>query len=303
MTNSNAGSNQGKKPVVKVQRRRPSGQTSTGARPRAQAPRREGRTDQQSGYRQEQTTGYTPSQSTGSSQSAGPTQQPSSGQQPSRPAFSIPGMTQRVGGTGGRGCSLRTLLLVVVLIAVVFLAMKCLGGLGDLGSSLGGLLPQDSEPYEEPQGGGLVAAPTAIPATRVPTQPFVAPTRPATGGDNWLIMLYQDADDKVLEKDIYVDLNEAERIGSTDNIQIVTQIDRFTGGYADDGNWTGTRRYYVTQDRDLNRVGSQLIEEIGEANMADGDTLIDFCTWAIKTFPADKVVLIMSDHGMGWPGG
>jgi hypothetical protein len=29
-------------------------------------------------------------------------------------------------------------------------------------------------------------------------------------------MLYQDADDKILEKDIYIDLNEAERIGSSD---------------------------------------------------------------------------------------
>ncbi|MEA3441765.1 MAG: clostripain-related cysteine peptidase [Chloroflexota bacterium] len=37
--------------------------------------------------------------------------------------------------------------------------------------------------------------------------------------------------------------------------------------------------------------------------MADGDTLADFVTWAVETFPADKHVLILSDHGMGWPGG
>ena len=37
--------------------------------------------------------------------------------------------------------------------------------------------------------------------------------------------------------------------------------------------------------------------------MADGDTLVDFVTWAMKTYPADKYVLILSDHGMGWPGG
>jgi len=33
--------------------------------------------------------------------------------------------------------------------------------------------------------------------------------------DTWLVMLYQDADDKILEQDIYVDLNEAERVGSS----------------------------------------------------------------------------------------
>ena len=37
--------------------------------------------------------------------------------------------------------------------------------------------------------------------------------------------------------------------------------------------------------------------------MSDGDTLVDFVTWAVDTFPADKHALILSDHGMGWPGG
>jgi hypothetical protein len=30
---------------------------------------------------------------------------------------------------------------------------------------------------------------------------------------------------------------------------------------------------------------------------------VDFVTWAIQTYPAEKHVLILSDHGMGWPGG
>ncbi len=37
--------------------------------------------------------------------------------------------------------------------------------------------------------------------------------------------------------------------------------------------------------------------------MASPESLIDFATWAMETYPADKYVLIMSDHGMGWPGG
>src|SRR5512141_3186104 len=32
--------------------------------------------------------------------------------------------------------------------------------------------------------------------------------------DTWLVMLYQDADDEILEKDIFIDLNEAEMVGS-----------------------------------------------------------------------------------------
>jgi hypothetical protein len=83
----------------------------------------------------------------------------------------------------------------------------------------------------------------------------------------------------------------------------VAQVDRFQAGYRGDGDWSSTKRFYVTLDPDLNRVHSQEVADLGEVNMADGDTLVDFATWAIDTFPADKYVLILSDHGMGWPGG
>jgi len=146
------------------------------------------------------------------------------------------------------------------------------------------------------------AAPAKPTRTPAPTQAVVQP--PASSGDQkWLVMLYQDADDKILEQDIYIDLNEAERAGSTDRVQIVAQMDRYRGGFSDDGNWTSTKRFYVTQDDDLTRVRSQQLAELGEVNMSDSDTLVDFVTWAIRSYPADKYVLILSDHGMGWPGG
>jgi hypothetical protein len=125
----------------------------------------------------------------------------------------------------------------------------------------------------------------------------------ATSEDTWLIMMYQDADDKILEKDIYIDLNEAERVGSSANVQIVAQIDRYRGGYQGDGDWVSARRYYVTQDDDLQSIHSDKLMDLGEVNMADGQTLVDFVTWAMQNYPSDKYALILSDHGMGWPGG
>ncbi|MEJ5199977.1 MAG: clostripain-related cysteine peptidase, partial [Anaerolineae bacterium] len=53
----------------------------------------------------------------------------------------------------------------------------------------------------------------------------------------------------------------------------------------------------------LNTVRSKLVADLGNVNMADPKTLVDFALWAMKTYPADKYVLILSDHGMGWPGG
>ncbi len=116
-------------------------------------------------------------------------------------------------------------------------------------------------------------------------------------------MLYSDADDNVLEQDILLDLQEAELVGSTDQVTIVAQTDRFKGGYAGMEDWTGARRLLITQDDDMDSFGSQVLEDLGEVNMADGATLQAFIEWAVTNFPAQKRMLIMSDHGAGWPGG
>jgi hypothetical protein len=116
-------------------------------------------------------------------------------------------------------------------------------------------------------------------------------------------MLYQDADDETLERDMFIDLNEAEIVGSTEAVTIVAQLDRYEDGFDGDGDWTGTRRYRVTQGDDLEAIESEEIEDLGEVDMSDPQTLVDFATWAMATYPAERYALIMSDHGMGWLGG
>ncbi len=186
------------------------------------------------------------------------------------------------GGLGGCG----TILVLILLVGYFLLSGG--GGL-DLGAPAEE--PYVEQPYQEqPQ---QPAAP----------QTGFTPPVAAGSGQTWLVMLYQDADDQILEKDIYIDLNEAERVGSSDNVHIVAQIDRFRAGYTGDGDWTSARRYYVTRDDDLTRVGSQLVQDLGEADMGSGDSLVDFVSWAVTTFPAERTILILSDHGLGWPGG
>jgi hypothetical protein len=197
------------------------------------------------------------------------------------------------GRVGGGGCSSQLLVIgLFVVLAVCALAVMLFLG------------PQDSGdiayPPPTPTSDAFDAFVPDTPTT--PPEPFIPPST-ASEEQTWLVMLYQDADDKILEQDIYVDLNEAERVGSSDRVHIVTQVDRYRAGYQGDGNWSTAKRFYVTQDDDLQRVRSQQVADLGEVNMSDGGTLVDFVTWAVETFPADKHVLIMSDHGMGWPGG
>ncbi len=199
-----------------------------------------------------------------------------------RPAFG--GMPSRGGQIGGCGT------LIVLLLIVGYYLLSGGQGLNPGTSTDQGTYA--TEPIHQQ------AEQPALPASN-----FTPPVPAATGKQTWTVMLYQDADDQVLEQDIYLDLNEAERIGSSGNVRIVAQIDRYRAGFQGDGNWTSTRRYYVTQDSDLNRVGSQLVQDLGEADMSSGQTLVDFVQWAAQTYPADHYVLILSDHGMGWPGG
>ncbi len=200
---------------------------------------------------------------------------------PSGGGFSSRG--RQVGGCGS--------ILVVILIVAFFIFSN-----GQIDLTGGGSdQPVDQNPYvEEPQQAELPSAPESN---------FTPPVAASGAGQTWTIMLYQDADDQILEKDIFVDLNEAERVGSSDRVKIVAQIDRFAGAFRGDGDWTGTRRYYVTQDNDLNAIHSEVAQELGEANMGDGQSLVDFVQWSVQNFPADRYVLILSDHGMGWPGG
>lgn len=130
-------------------------------------------------------------------------------------------------------------------------------------------------------------------------------TVPPVVGDSgtWLVMMYEDADDEILEEDMVYDLNEAELIGSTDQVTMVAQLDRYVGGYAGDGDVTSTKRYLLTQDSDIYTINSQELADLGEMDMGDGATLQEFATWAIRTYPAEHYVLILSDHGGGWTGG
>ena len=223
----------------------------------------------------------------------------------------------RPGGGGSMqiprgGCGLA----IVALLVIGFLVLRGFGGGGS--SNDGGVTSNDqvaSQPVatEAPLQAAATEAPIQVEVptlapTATPRPPAEASSAGAAGtagtkaGQTWTVLLYQDADDQVLEKDIMTDLNEAERVGSTDRVNIVSQIDRYKGAYTGDGNWDDTRRYYVKNDQDLNNLNSELLAK-GEANMSDGNTLVDFVKWGMEKYPADKYVLILSDHGMGWPGG
>jgi len=126
----------------------------------------------------------------------------------------------------------------------------------------------------------------------------------------WTVMIYLDSDNN-LEMAGIDDINGMEMVGSTSEVNIVVQIDRIpysvlassNEGYLDDtsnNDWTTTRRYYITQDFDPIQINSQLISDLGELNMGDPQTLVDFANWAMTNYTAKKYLLVIWNHGGGF---
>lgn len=124
------------------------------------------------------------------------------------------------------------------------------------------------------------------------------------GRKKWTVLAYICSDND-LERFGLQDVNEMERVGSSEDVNIVAQVDRMRGGDGDtisDGNWVGTRRYFVNKDDDLGKIGSKMVMNLGEQCMGNKATLADFLKWGVKTYPADNVLVVVWNHGAGWAG-
>ncbi len=122
----------------------------------------------------------------------------------------------------------------------------------------------------------------------------------------WTILMYAMADCD-LEGFMVDDLIEAVQAKPSDRIRVVVQIDRAeesepersysgrpVGGLP---AWTSTKRLLV-------EGGGKVVElaDLGEADMGNPKTLADFVAWGFREYPSERTMLVLGDHGMGWPG-
>lgn len=117
----------------------------------------------------------------------------------------------------------------------------------------------------------------------------------------WTVMVYVAADND-LEQFALGDLNEMEFVGSTSEVRIVAQMDRSDQYSNLDDDWSDTRRYFIEEDFSFGKIGSTVVDEIGEVNTGDPDTLVDFATWAMETYPSENYALVIWNHGGSWYG-
>lgn len=116
-------------------------------------------------------------------------------------------------------------------------------------------------------------------------------------GQEWTILVYLDGDNN-LEGAGIDDFLEMSSVGSTADVNIVVQFDRISGYDTSYDNWTSTKRFYITNG--MTPAAANAVMDLGEANMGDPATLVDFVNWAKTNYPAQRYALILWNHGGGW---
>ena len=113
----------------------------------------------------------------------------------------------------------------------------------------------------------------------------------------WTILVYLNADNN-LEACGIDDFLEMDSIGSSENVNIVVQFDRAEGHDSRYGDWTTTKRFYVTEGMDP--TPENALSDLGELDMGNPETLAEFGAWGVANYPAENYMLIVWDHGDGW---
>jgi Clostripain family len=106
---------------------------------------------------------------------------------------------------------------------------------------------------------------------------------------SWTLMVYM-AGDNDLDPNGLKDLKEMKRVGTTADIYVAVQFDSESAHH-------GTTRYLLTKGSNL---AADAVGTLGNTNTGDPKNLIDFATWAIKNYPAQRYALVLWNHGQGW---
>ncbi|MBI4803384.1 MAG: hypothetical protein HY796_12770 [Elusimicrobia bacterium] len=109
----------------------------------------------------------------------------------------------------------------------------------------------------------------------------------------WTVMLYMCAKDteNSLENDGINNINDMEKAGSSDKVNIVVEFSRLK---------TGAKRYYITKDSGQAAINSKVLAQIPDVNVGDWKHLLEFVSWSKQNFPAKKYMLVLWGHSSGW---
>jgi hypothetical protein len=129
--------------------------------------------------------------------------------------------------------------------------------------------------------------------------PAVQPEKAHRQDKEWTIMVFINGKNN-LEKYAFLNINQMEKVGSSDKVNVVVELGRMNTYSHLDGTWKGTRRYLIQKGSNPKGIFSPVVADIGKVDMGDYKSVIDFANWAKQTYPARHYMLIVWNHGAGW---
>ncbi len=108
---------------------------------------------------------------------------------------------------------------------------------------------------------------------------------------DWTILVFLNGNNNL---DSYgkEDVNEMEKVGSTDRVNVVVQ-------WASYGT-RKTKRLKVIKDSNVSTVTSPILQDMGQVDMGSVEELVNFVKWGKENFPAKKYFVDVWNHGNGW---
>ena len=111
-------------------------------------------------------------------------------------------------------------------------------------------------------------------------------------------MLYLNGDNNLTYEVLYA-LDMLETVGSSDEVNILVLVDGRPGsGHGYGRGWDGSKLLYITRDIRIGEINSLVLQDLGEQNLGNPDTLESFIKQGLQ-YPADRYIFGTFAHGRG----
>ena len=121
----------------------------------------------------------------------------------------------------------------------------------------------------------------------------------------WTILIYANGNNE-LEPEVYKRFIELLDIDIDDYLNVIVQLGRANMDIVKclrpnidielNQRWNGVRRYKIRNNQ------ACILGELGNINMADPSSFVDFVTWGMDKYSAARTMVIISGHGAGFVG-
>jgi cysteine peptidase C11 family protein len=106
----------------------------------------------------------------------------------------------------------------------------------------------------------------------------------------WTVLIYFAADND-LDDEALANLKMMKKVGSTNEVNIVAQLD---------SRGKGSTYRFLIQDEQSSLDEDIVGDPLPEINTGDPRELTDFINWGLKEYPAQNTMLVLWGHGRGW---